>query len=157
LDVDERFEFEAVLETPDVPGEYAVTFESPIVDADKRPLAPQANRFWFEIRELTPGSAAAQAVRRACTALGANDDIAAGEAIRSLLEIHPNSFVAYSMRGQLAERKGDFNEARMAYERAAAILEAGLDRLYLESLGPVQVSHAPTAEGFRRRAASLPR
>ena len=157
LDVDERLEFEAALETPDVPGVYAVTFESPIFDADNRRLAPQGNRFQFEVREPTQASAPAQAVRRACKAYLADNDTAAGDAIRSLLEIHPNSFVAYSMRGQLAERKRDFNEARISYERAAAILEGGLDRLYLESLAGVQSSHGPTAADFRRHAASLPR
>ena len=112
------------------PGVYMVDFALDLSDENARPPSPHGPRFRFEVREPSADSAAEVIKRRAVRALAEEHyDVAEAEAA-SLLRLHPNSFMAYSLLGRVAETQGRQSAAVAAFQRAIAIVKAGTDQLY---------------------------
>lgn len=70
--------------------------------------------------------------RRLIRAYDDEDDVQLEAVARELLAIYPDSFLAFELRGRVAEKWGKLNEALPAYERAQALLRDRRDRLFLE-------------------------
>ncbi len=113
------------------PGEHVVLFATSIRDLAGRPLAPQASRRIFEVRPSNDASAIEEARTNATRAFLAREFAAAETWIETLLRLHPRSYAAYAMRGQIAESTGDRGRARGAYQQAAGLLQSRADEHFL--------------------------
>jgi len=112
------------------PGEYVVNFETTVTDEKGGSILPQASRFQFEVRS-GEGADAERATRQAARAFVRGDDVTAEQWVLALLKANPQSYVAHSLRGQIAARAGDRAAALRHYEQALRILEADGDQQFL--------------------------
>ena len=110
------------------PGEHAVTFSTTITDSQGLSLAPQATRFQIEVRAQSTESAPEEFRRSAARAIVARDYAVAEGWIDALVKVHPQSYLAFQMRGHIAELQGNRGRARAAYAQALALIQAKADR-----------------------------
>ena len=129
------FQADVTAERPD-PGEYVIEFDTVMVADQRLRIAPQANRFQFEIRASSPATAADEAVRAAARAIRAREYTTAEQWVAALLKANPRSYVAHTLRAQIAEGNGDAEGALRHFERALSILEANGDQQLLRWTDP---------------------
>jgi hypothetical protein len=113
------------------PGEHIVLLSTTIKDAAGLPLSPQVTRLVLEIRPSDAASALEEARRNAIRAVTARQFAAAETWIETLLRLHPRSYVAYVLRGEVAESSGDRGRARAAYQQAVSLLKSRADEHFL--------------------------
>jgi hypothetical protein len=116
-------------------GEHVVLFTTSIRDSGGLPLAPQASQRIFEVRPSNDASAMEEARRNATRAFLAGEFAAAETWIETLLRLHPRSYAAYAMRGQIAEQAGDRVRAQAAYQQAIHLLQSRSDEHFLRRYG----------------------
>ena len=111
------------------PGEYVVDFDTKIADNAGRAVTPQSNRFQFEVRAPS-GAESEIAWRNASRAFMRGDDQLAEQWIQALFRVNSESYAAHALRGQIADRAGDYRTALRHYREALLKLEAGSDTQY---------------------------
>lgn len=77
--------------------------------------------------------------RNAMRAVETGRTAEADAAVDQILQLHPRSAIGYRLRGVIAERRGQPDAARSAYEEAAAMIASGQDTLTLKRLGAAGV------------------
>jgi hypothetical protein len=116
-----------------LPGVYTVETMLGLTDEKSRVIVPHYTRFQFELRVPNTLDDRLEMTRRAATrALVAGNLEAAFTLTETVLQLYPNSFAAYYIRGEVAAARSNPNEAALNYERAAAVLRDGVDLLYLK-------------------------
>jgi len=111
-------------------GEHIVLVSTSVKDADGRALAPQASRLLFEIRPSNAASAIEETRRNAMRAIRSREFTTAETWIENLLRLHPRSYAAYAMIGQISDMTGNRGRARAAYKQAASLLQSRTDDQY---------------------------
>ena len=79
------------------------------------------------------GDRAEMARRKMIRAYDGENDVEFEGAARDLLNIYPESSLAFELRGRVAERAGRLSEAQAAYETALGLLRDRKDRLFLDN------------------------
>ncbi|HYE89288.1 MAG TPA: hypothetical protein VEA16_23215 [Vicinamibacterales bacterium] len=132
LEKDDRLEWRFALNESLEPGLYRLSVTLLADESHGRPILWRAHEIRFEVRPASSYPAEA-AIREAYRNTGRNDDLARAEdAVRQLLEINPDSWVAHSLLALIADSRGDSAASARHRAKAAEISKAGTDKLYLK-------------------------
>jgi len=120
---------------PSAPGVYQWKVDLQGIRSSK-PVNPQGTLLEYELRvPKSLGDRAEVARRKMIRAYDGENDVEFEGAARELLNIYPESYLAFELRGRAAERSGRLSEARSAYDTALGLLRDGKDRLFLDNNG----------------------
>ena len=118
---------------PSAPGVYQWKVDLRGIRSSK-PVNPQSTLIEYELRVPTNlGDRAEMARRKMIRAYDGENDVEFEGAARDLLNIYPESSLAFELRGRVAERAGRLSEAQAAYETALGLLRDRKDRLFLDN------------------------
>jgi hypothetical protein len=120
---------------PSAPGVYQWTVDLQGIRSSK-PVNPQGTLIEYELRvPKNLGDRAEMARRTMIRTYDGENDVEFEGAARDLLNIYPESSLAFELRGRVAERAGRLSEAQAAYETALGLLRDRKDRLFLDNNG----------------------
>ena len=121
--------------SPSVPGVYQWKIDLHGIRSSK-PVNPQGTLLEYELRVPKDlGDHAEMARRKMIRAYDGENDVEFEGVARELLSIYPESYLAFDLRGRVAERSGRLSDARAAYETALALLRDRKDSLFLQHNG----------------------
>ena len=107
--------------------------------ADGSRLNPQGTLVRYEVRDATSAEDRAElARRRMMHEYNADAEVEAEAAADALLQLYPQSALAYQVKGEIARRQHRTPQAVQWFERAAQLMTSGQDVLF--------VTHAPAYE-----------
>jgi hypothetical protein len=116
-------------------GEHAIVVSTTIKDSNGSGILPHASRLQIEVRSLSNDDAPELARRAAMRAMHnvvrnsvGRDFTEAERRIDDLLKVHPQSYAAYVMRGEIAQLRGNAGQARAAYQQAINLLQTRADQ-----------------------------
>jgi hypothetical protein len=112
-------------------GVYKVRFR-PRGWQSERPILADYDVLSFELREKRELVNVVEALYRDVIRAMSNLKMQSAEnAVNRILEVYPESALAYSLRGQIARRAGRIDDAVASESRAKDLISGGSDRLYL--------------------------
>jgi hypothetical protein len=115
-----------------IPGAYQIKVNVNARDRESRPVVPHVSTLRFEVRPHSEADAP-EIARRDATRRYASGDYEGAEAgARALLRLHPTSYEALVLLGQIATARGNADEARRYFERALDVLTRNDDQLLLK-------------------------
>jgi hypothetical protein len=126
-----RVVWEGHFHGPSTPGVYEWAIEIRGIRASS-PVNALSDRLRYELRQVGNFDDRAEvARRRLIRAYDGENDAETEAAVRALLNIYPESSLAYELSGRVLEGSGRLKEARAVYEKALALLTDRKDRLFL--------------------------
>ena len=128
----EAIEWEAEIRGGLAPGIYVLDFAANGTDDRGGAVLGQGSRFGFEIRSRTAADQPEILRREALRQFANGRYEAAGRALDQLQAVHPDSFEARLIRGDIAREEGRVEEATRQYNAAVTLLTAGRDQLFLK-------------------------
>jgi hypothetical protein len=128
----ERIEWLVDLGTSLEPGRYHLRVVPNAADGSGLPISPRVSTYAFDVRPRSEDAEAEITRREAWRHYLEGGESAfkrAELAVDRLLQIHPNSYEAFVVRGRVAMARGDEARAIEAYARAAEIVRNNRDTL----------------------------